>query len=199
MVRTTMMNTEPSVVIKVPEESILLCVNLQRCAARWWLCLAVLLAACSPSFNWRTWTAEGVPLQAMIPCKPDVAQRTVNLGGASAELNLHSCDNAGLRFALAWLAVPSTVDALSVMTQWQKASAQSLNSQRPAVPMEGPMVRGATQTAWWQLQGQDHRGQAVLSQTVYFTDGQRVYQAAVYGQPWDELVLAPFWEGLKLP
>ncbi len=185
--------------MKVPNGSFLLCGNLRRSVAVWWLGVALLLAACSPSFNWRTWTAEGAPLQAMIPCKPDVAQRTVNLGGLSAELHLRSCDNGDLRFALAWLAVPPTVDAQVVMAQWQKASAQSLNSQRPAVPIDGPMVRGATHTAWWQLQGQDHRGQAVLSQTVYFTDGQRVYQAAVYGQPWDEPELTPFWEGLKLP
>lgn len=194
-----MIKTEPNTGSKVPAHATLLCGNLRRGAMGWGLGVALLLGACSPSFNWRTWSAGGAPLQAMIPCKPDVAQRTVNMGGANAELHLHSCDNEGLRFALAWVAVPPTVDAQGVMAQWQKATAQSLNSQQPAVSMDGPAVRGATHTAWWQLQGQDHRGQAVLSQTVYFTEGQWVYQAAVYGQPWDEPVLAPFWEGLKLP
>lgn len=194
-----MIKTEPNTVSKVPAQAALLCANLRLGVVGWGLGVALMLGACSPSFNWRTWSAGGAPLQAMIPCKPDVAQRTVNMAGANAELHLHSCDNEGLRFALAWVAVPSTVDAQVVMAQWQKASAQSLNSQRPAVPMDRPAVRGATHSAWWQLQGQDHRGQPVLSQTVYFTDGQRVYQAAVYGQPWDEPVLAPFWEGLKLP
>lgn len=194
-----MIKTEPNTGSKVPAKAALLCGNLRRGAVGWGLGAALLLGACSPNFNWRTWSAGGAPLQAMIPCKPDVAQRTVNLGGANAELHLHSCDNAGLRFALAWVVVPPTVDAQVVMAQWQKASAQSLNSQRPAVLMDGPAVRGATHTAWWQLQGQDHRGHAVLSQTVYFTEGQRVYQAAVFGQPWDDSALAPFWEGLKLP
>jgi hypothetical protein len=194
-----MIKTEPNTGSKVPAQATLLCGNLRRGAVLWGLGVALLLGACSPSFNWRTWSAGGAPLQAMIPCKPDVAQRTVNLGGANTELHLHSCDNEGLRFALAWVAVPPTVEAQVVMAQWLKATAQSLNSQQPAVPMDKTAVRGATHTAWWQLQGQDHRGQAVLSQTVYFTDGQRVYQAAVYGQPWDESSLAPFWEGLKLP
>ena len=157
------------------------------------------LVACSPSHNWRTWSAGGAPVQAMIPCKPDVAQREVNFGGANTELHLHSCDNQGLRFALAWVAVPATVDAQQLMAQWQKASAQSLQSEQAPQAMDLSAVRGATHTAWWSMQGRDHRGQAVQSQAVYFTDGQRVYQAAVYGPPWDEAPVAPFWEGLKLP
>jgi hypothetical protein len=135
----------------------------------------------------------------MIPCKPDVAQREVSLGGVNTELHLHSCDNQGLRFALAWVAVPSTVDAQQLMAQWQKASAQSLQSAQAPQVMSLSAVSGATHTAWWSMQGRDHRGQAVQSQTVYFTDGQRVYQAAVYGPTWDESPVAPFWEGLKLP
>lgn len=162
------------------------------------LCAAT-LSACSPSHNWRTWSASGAPLQAMIPCKLDVAQREVNLGGASTELHLHSCDNQGLRFALAWVAVPPTFDAQLLMSQWQKASAQSLQSAQAPKTLDLSPVRGATHTVWWSMQGRDHRGQVVQSQAVYFTDGQRVYQAAVYGQPWDEAPVTPFWEGLKLP
>lgn len=135
----------------------------------------------------------------MIPCKPDVAEREVNLGGANAELYMNSCDNQGLRFALAWVAVPPSVDAQMVMAQWQKASVQSLQSKEIPKAMDRPPVRGATHTAWWSMQGKDHRGQTVQSQAVYFTDGARVYQAAVYGPPWTEAPVAPFWEGLKLP
>lgn len=195
----TMMKKETKTVVKVPAARILLWGNRRSCAARWVLYAAGLLSACSPSLNWRTWSANETPLQALIPCKPDVAQRTVKLGEASANLHLHSCDNDGLRYALAWVVVPPALDAKKVMAQWHQASARSLNSQQPGLSVDGPPVRGASHTAWWQLKGQDHRGQVVLSQVVYFTDGQRVYQAAVYGQPWDELAIAPFWEGLKLP
>lgn len=189
--------TEPKAGRKVPARLRLLC---GKAGVGWivGLCAATLVA-CSPSHNWRTWTASGAPLQATIPCKPDVAQREVNLGGVVTELYLHSCDNQGLRFALAWLAVPPTVDAQQLMAQWQKATAHSLQSAQAPQAMNRPVVRGAQHTAWWSMQGRDHRGQAVQSQTAYFTDGQWVYQAAVYGPPWDEAPVAPFWEGLKLP
>lgn len=192
-----MKKTEPTVNPKVPVWHALLCGKPDV----WLLAVlcAVVMAACSPSHNWRTWSASGAPWQAMIPCKPDVAQREVNLGGASTELYLNSCDNQGLRFALAWVAVPASVDAQQLMTLWQKATAQSLQSAQAPQAMDLPAVHGATHTAWWSMQGRDHRGQAVQSQTVYFTDGQRVYQAAVYGPPWDPAPVAPFWEGLKLP
>jgi len=193
-----MNTTEPTADRKVPVRQRLLC-GKPRATLWVGLCVAAVLSACSPSHNWRTWSAGGAPLQAMIPCKPDVAQREVNLGGASTELHLHSCDNQGLRFALAWVAVPPTVDAQQLMAQWQKASAQSLQSAQAPAAMGLPPVSGATHTAWWSMQGRDHRGQAVQSQTAYFSDGQRVYQAAVYGPPWDEAPVAPFWEGLKLP
>ena len=35
------------------------------------LCLA--LAACSPSHNWRLSRLDGVPVQALMPCKPERA------------------------------------------------------------------------------------------------------------------------------
>ena len=192
-----MKRAEPIGNLEVPAWQRLLC-GKPRARLIAGLC-AFTLAACSPSHNWRTWSAGGAPLQAMIPCKPDVAQREVNLGGVSTELHLHSCDNQGLRFALAWVAVPPAVDAQLVMAQWQKASAQSLQSAQAPQSMALSAVRGATHTAWWFMQGRDHRGQAVNSQAVYFTDGQRVYQAAVYGRAWEEAPVAPFWEGLKLP
>jgi hypothetical protein len=192
-----MYKTEPMVNSKVPAQQVLLCGKPSA-----WLiavqCVAFLMG-CSPSHNWRTLSVSGAPWQAVIPCKPDVAQREVSLGGTKTELQVQSCDNQGLRFALAWMVVPPTVDAQQLMAQWQQASSQSLQSVQSPQAMDLPGVRGATHTAWWSMQGRDHSGQALKSQTVYFTDGQRVYQAAVYGQSWDEVPVAPFWEGLELP
>lgn len=165
----------------------------------WCLGLGLGLSACSPTYNWRTWSGASTPLQAVVPCKPDVAQREVVMGDAVAQLHMHSCDNDGLRFVLAWLVVPNTFEAQQIMSHWQKASAQSLKAQSAPQAMGRPSVPGATSTAWWLMNGLDHKGQAVQNQSVYFSDGRLVYQAAIYGQRWNEEALAPFWEGLKLP
>jgi hypothetical protein len=85
------------------------------------------------------------------------------------------------------------------MGQWQQASAHALKATAPALSINRPAVTGAMNSAWWSMQGQDHRGHTIQSQVVYFSDAQHVYQAAIYGPPWQDETVAPFWEGLKLP
>lgn len=157
------------------------------------------LAACSPDHNWRTWRATTVPLVGVVPCKPDVAQREVMVDRARVSLHMHSCDNQGLRFVLAWVSLPTGADPEAFMMQWQKASAHALRVQQPVQALNNPPVRGALHTAWWTMQGQDHRGQFIQNEMVFFNDAQHVYQAAIYGQKVADEAVAPFWEGLKLP
>lgn len=163
------------------------------------LVMIVGLAACSPDHNWRTWRANTASLVGVVPCKPDVAQREMMVDQARVSLHMQSCDNQGLRFALAWATLPAGADPQVFMMQWQKASAHALKAQQPAQALNKPNVRGALHTAWWAMQGQDHRGQMIRSEVVFFSDAQHVYQAAIYGQTVTDEAVAPFWEGLKLP
>jgi hypothetical protein len=194
--KTAMNTTEIGIGPEVPKQTRLLC------GKPLWgvmLVLALLTGACSPAYNWRTWRSPSTPLQGMMPCKPDVAQREVPLEQRSVTLNLHSCDNEGLRFALAWVSLPAGGDTAAFMGQWQQASAHALKATAPALSINRPAVSGAMNSAWWSMQGQDHRGHTIQSQVVYFSDAQHVYQAAIYGPPWQDETVAPFWEGLKLP
>ena len=63
--------------------------------------LLLALSACSPTFNWRELRLEGAPLQALMPCKPETAQRSVPLMGKPTALHLLACAIGGVQFAIA--------------------------------------------------------------------------------------------------
>lgn len=159
------------------------------------------LAACSPTFNWRELRLDGTPLQAQLPCKPEQAQRDVPLGGQPTALHMLSCQAGGLTFALAWADVGQPAAVGPALVAWRAASLQSLRT-----PAEGgaaaaawtPSVAGADAVQGVQAQGLDHRQQPVTARSAYFARGQQVFQAAVYGQRLDAEAVDTFFSGLRL-
>ncbi len=157
------------------------------------------LTACYPTFNWRELRPEGTPLQALLPCKPETAERTVPLGGVPTVLHMQSCKASGLTFALAWA---DAADAAATLSDWQRASLAAIRVD-PALHTD-PAHRWTASVAGAQLvqgiaaQGTDPQGQPVQARVVYFARGAQVFQAAVYGTASDE-VNATFFDGLKLP
>ncbi len=162
-----------------------------------WLCLALLLSACQPRYNWREVRPEGGGVQTLMPCKPETAERSVPLGPQPVPLHMASCEAGGITYALAWVALGSAADAPAALQAWASASRQSLRSQQDAV-WEAPRVEGATVVEGRALQGQDHRGEAVDARVVYALRGGRVYQAAVYGKALPDEHLEPFFSNLKV-
>ena len=95
--------------------------------------LAVLLAACSPSLNWRQVrlpsenkadaTQPAPVLQALLPCKPDKATRRQSMAGYDVQMTMLGCeaghgDEHGL-FIVAVADVASRAAVPAVMAQWQ--------------------------------------------------------------------------------
>lgn len=168
------------------------------------LLVAVLvLFACSPTFNWREMRPQGTPLQALMPCKPEHAVRTVPLAGAVADLHMHSCDTGGLSFAVAWVELGDVVRADAALDEWPRASLATLRLD--------PALAGSTQARWdFQLsgapkakgllvQGTGPQGQPMRMQAAYFARGSQVFQAAVYGPCLPADATNTFFEGLRMP
>lgn len=164
--------------------------------------MAVALTACYPTFNWRELRPEGTPLQALLPCKPETAERSVPLGGAPTVLHMHSCKAGGLTFALAWANAPDAAAAPATLSDWQRASLATIRVD-PVLHTDpahrwSATVAGATLVQGITAQGTDPQGQTVQARTVYFARDAQVFQAAIYGPASDE-VSATFFDGLKLP
>ena len=160
------------------------------------------LAACYPTFNWRELRPAGTPLQALLPCKPETAERTVPLGGVPTVLHMHSCKANGLTFALAWADAANAASVPATLSDWQRASLAAIRVD-PVLHTDpahrwSATVAGATLVQGITAQGTDPQGQTVQARTVYFARDAQVFQAAIYGPASDE-VSATFFDGLKLP
>ena len=167
------------------------------------LCACVLglgASGCSPELNWRDVRPKGSTVQALMPCKPESAQRDVALPGGNAVLNMLSCDAGGLTFAVSVLSRPPAMTPQDVIQAWRQASQNSLaaapGQTRDWVPT-AIFAAQADHFSGWQAQGRRHDGTPVQAHAVLFARGVEVFQAAVYGAAQPE-VLATFLDGLRL-
>jgi hypothetical protein len=161
------------------------------------------LAACNPTFNWRTVPADGAAVQALMPCKPDRAEREVPLGGPPAQLHMMSCDAGGLTFAVAWVDAGEAERVAPALAAWRRATlaavqadpalAESPEATWPAALAGADVVQGLV------AQGRDHRGQPISVRALHASQGARLFQAAIYGPSIPPETAASFFEGLQLP
>jgi hypothetical protein len=167
------------------------------------LLLALALTACNPTFNWRELRPEGTPLEALLPCKPETADRSVPLGGSPTVLHMNSCKTGGLTFALAWAEVSDNGAVPAALIDWQRASlaAIRIDPAQHADPSHrwSAKLSGSTLVQGIQAQGTDPQGQPIQTRAVYFARGTQVFQAAIYGPALSDEVSATFFDGLKLP
>ncbi|MFN3494564.1 MAG: hypothetical protein ACK40L_08665 [Hydrogenophaga sp.] len=173
-----------------------------RCRAAF-LTAAMLLAGCSPTFNWRDLRPVNTPLQALMPCKPDTAERSLALAGSPTTLHMHSCETGGMTFAVAWAELPQESHSMAALEAWRSGTLTALRADAAQATggTANPEINvpGASHAVSTQASGKDPRGEPVQVQAVYFARGRQVYQAAVYGPRLQPAVLTTFFEGLRLP
>ncbi|MDO8903766.1 hypothetical protein [Hydrogenophaga sp.] len=163
----------------------------------------LLLGACSPTFNWRDLRPNGTPLQALMPCKPELVERTVPLAGAPTRMHMHNCEAGGRTFVVAWADVTGEARVPEILAGWRAGSLAAIRVD-PAtasdVNTEWPVqVKGAQHLLGLQATGQDPQGKTTQIRGAYFAKGTQVFQAAVYGPTLPDEALTPFFEGLRLP
>ena len=162
-----------------------------------------LAAACSPTFNWREVRADGMPMRALMPCKPEAATRSVPLGGAPTPLHMRSCDTGGLTFTLAWAALPDAAAAPAALDGWRRASLAAIKADpalaaAPAAQV-AVTIKGTDRALGLQATGVDHNGRPVQMQALHASLGGAVFQAAVYGAAPDAAVVSTFFDGVQRP
>lgn len=180
------------------------------------LLCASLLAACTPSLNWReVRPAEADGLVAMFPCRPDHVQRTVplsGLDGGPVTLHVLSCQAGGIQWALSHADAGTPArrrQALAALNAslWQNLSAHD-PSQARRRPLGAFQVPGATphpDAQAWSLTGMrpvsTNRMVPVRVKAWHFSHGLRVFQATAW-QPAlqdDDPRVEGFAEGFNFP
>jgi len=172
--------------------------------------LAVLLAACSPALNWRSVPLDAAGLTTLLPCKPDSAVRSVELGTAQAvELSMVGCNADGATFAVSHLRIDDPAQAGATLALWQAAVRARM--QAPEGSLQAPPATKAfvpagalqlPQSVHASLLGRTGDGSAVTAQAVWFArlEGPhaRLYHAVVYSPAPRPEVAQTFLDGVRL-
>ncbi|SCX74607.1 hypothetical protein [Variovorax sp. EL159] len=170
-----------------------------------WLALsaAALLAACSPTFNWREVPIAESGLVALLPCKADRANRALPLGAESVQVDMTGCEAGGATFAIAHAAANSPVQAEAWLNAWRAATRSQLADAQVA---EAPATvqRATAVPAPLRLDAQPSQQGAAPVQVLWFAQSQKdgtvaLYQATVLGKPSSPEAAKTFFEGLHLP
>jgi len=169
-----------------------------------WLALtaATLLAACSPTFNWRDVPVGDSGLIAMLPCKADKANRAVPLGAESVQVDMTGCEAGGATFAIAHASASGPAQAEAWLNAWRTATRGQLGDMQ--VTETGASVQRATaMPPPLRLDTQPSQAGAPV-QVLWFAQSQKdgsvaLYQATVLGKPSAADAAQTFFEGLRLP
>ena len=167
---------------------------------------ALVMVACTPQLNWRELRLAPTSATALLPCKPDHAERSVPLGGEPTLLVVNGCDAGGATFALmtARVAAGRAPDAL--LAGWQQATlanmgaSDTIERQPFQLPNALPLAHAQRLVA----QGQKADGQAVLAQAVWSAraaddGGTELLHAVMYAPKAQPDVADAFFAGIKWP
>lgn len=179
------------------------CIGCIQATALSLLLLVLVLAACSPALNWRNAPLADTPLQALMPCKPERGERLVPLADPPVMMRLQSCEASGMHFVLAWVDVRVPAQLPVAVDLWRQGSMATLGLAQAtdsagATSAEPALVVGAERVWTASAEGRDAQSRPWQTQAMYFTQGTRVYQAAVYGAQLSDEAMEAFFSELKL-
>lgn len=163
------------------------------------LSLSLLLAACSPSLNWREVPVAGGELKALLPCKPDKASRKQSLAAQELDITMLGCEAGGALYAVSMAELGAPDRALAVQVQWQanllgNMQATSSASSSFAIKGAAPQLDPVRLTA----AGAGPDGRPVQAQGVWFARGAHLYHAVIYAERISAEMSEPFFGGLEL-
>jgi hypothetical protein len=161
------------------------------------------LAACSPTFNWREVPIGDDGLVALLPCKADHAARDMPLGGTeSIKVDVSGCEAGGATFAVAHATASSGAQAEAWMAAWRAATRSRLHG-APAVEAAAVVPRAASLPPPGRLDAQGIGPDAAPTHVLWFAQqgagGVSLYQATVLGKPSSPEAVKTFFEGLRVP
>lgn len=167
------------------------------------------LTACSPALNWRQVTLADAGLVASLPCKPDQAERTIELAGTPVPLHMLGCEAEGATFAVACARLSDPALAGAALTHWRAAvlaGMQAPQAGEHGAPAPSPYLPpGALelpQSLRVSAQGRNAEGHAIAAQAVWFARVKsaqvHVCHAVLFSVRPDPAAAEPFFAGLQL-
>lgn len=170
-------------------------------------CLALSVSACSPALDWRDARLAGAGLSMLLPCKPQVQDRSVEVQGQPWSATLMACDAAGMTFAALALQ-PAEAPQPGVMVALGAQRVQDLA--RSATDRWGPLAgdqaappgvklpAGVQQAQWSRHTLAAPGAAATHTLALFMATPQGLVQLSVHGQRLDESAIENFFGQLKV-
>ena len=159
---------------------------------------ALLLAGCSPTWDWRTVEVPDTQLKAELPCRPGRFQRDVVVANTPLKLFMLSCEAGGVTYGVSTADVGDLTRVDAVLHGLAESSAAAIRS--ADLPVGALNMNGITPfsgNASARLHGRRPDGQSVDESIRVFARGSRVFQATAVGVSLPEPALGPFEDGLR--
>ena len=163
------------------------------------LALALVLAACSPTLDWRAVRVDNAALTALFPCRPDRVARQVRIAAATVRMEMAACTAGPDTFAVGFFDVAEPAAVGPALQTLRDAIAANIGTTAPAPAPYA--LQGMTPSPFaGRLDAGGHRpdGTAIRAHAVFFARGLRVYQASVTGAAPTPDAVNGFIGGLKL-
>lgn len=167
-------------------------------AAGWAL---VLIGACTPAMDWRELTLDDTGVSAMLPCKPSIYERKVQLAGSAFTMTLRACSTNQATWAVGYATLQDPSMVQPVLRALSAAAASNVGVPVPS-DARSWSPRGATSgdaSVRWRADGHLPDGRAVGSRTAVFARGLHVFQATAIGRSLSDDDADTFFEGLRVP
>ncbi|MGZ8289915.1 MAG: hypothetical protein ACXW2U_13210 [Telluria sp.] len=89
---------------------------------------AIVLAGCSPQYNWRDYTSPDAPYSAMFPDKPAAHTRSINLDGMNVNMTMTAAEVEGTVFAIGTGEAPDAAKAAAAVSAMKTALVKNIGA-----------------------------------------------------------------------
>ncbi len=146
-------------------------------------------------------------LTALLPCKPDRAERTIPLAATTVTVQMAGCEAGDATFAVATARAGNVAEAEAWLDAWRASTRAQWQAATGGQIQESPVsvVRAAPRPAPWQIEahGADAAGKPNEASVRWFAQFQRdggvvIFQATVLGRPSAADATGTFFDGLRL-
>lgn len=137
--------------------------------------LALLLAACNPTYNWRDYQSAESKFSAQFPGKPSTHTRSVDLNGVKVDMTMTAADVDGALFAVGSATLADAAAAAAALDAMKTAMAKNIGG---TISAEARASNGASHSIRIDASG-NRNGQPVRLVGRFESHGPRVYQAVI--------------------
>jgi len=139
---------------------------------------ALMLAACSPKFDWRQVRGTPVPFEVLLPAKPASMAQPVNLDGIKVEMTMTATEVDGVTFAVGAAALPDASAAPAALAAMKAGLVRNING---SVKREAGAAGGTAPLEIEAVGTGAPNGPELLLLAQFIAKDARVYQVLVLG------------------